>query len=420
MVDVFVDKLLSGCIRRSDRTATDTLFRYQSAESQPVALTMPVRADDYVSRGLAPVFDMNLPEGLLREELRQAFAKTVERMDDLTLLSIVGASQIGRLRCVPTGATPGVVPALSIAELLAHQGTESLFEELLRRFMIYSGVAGVQPKVLVRDATKVSHRSATHLVKAWAPDKYPQLAANEHYCMEVAREVGLPTAKTQLSESGALLVVERFDLTAHGYLGYEDFCSLSGKASAQKYEGSYEQMAKRIRQFVSPSAVPHALELFFRSLVVSCAVGNGDAHLKNFGVLYDDPDQLVELTPVYDVVCTKVYLPQDQLALMLDGNRRFPSRKTLTVFGAASCGLTPRRMKEIFAATDEAIARVGERLRGMKSERPEFAEVARAMDAVWSQWLSQRPLVVAQNNGDRPAVVAPAGRRSGRGKSPPL
>jgi serine/threonine-protein kinase HipA len=43
--------------------------------------------------GLPPIFEMNLPEGVLRERLRLAFAKATGTFDEFDLLAIVGRSQ---------------------------------------------------------------------------------------------------------------------------------------------------------------------------------------------------------------------------------------------------------------------------------------------------------------------------------------
>jgi serine/threonine-protein kinase HipA len=60
---------------------------------------MPVRLASWdVPFGLLPIFEMNLPEGVLRERLRLAFAKATGTFDDFDLLSIVGRSQVGRIR----------------------------------------------------------------------------------------------------------------------------------------------------------------------------------------------------------------------------------------------------------------------------------------------------------------------------------
>jgi len=60
---------------------------------------MPPRSASWnTSSGLAPIFEMNLPEGALRERLRLAFAEATGSFDDIDLLSVVGRSQIGRIR----------------------------------------------------------------------------------------------------------------------------------------------------------------------------------------------------------------------------------------------------------------------------------------------------------------------------------
>ncbi len=397
MVSVYTGGVASGSLARSELQVREFLFRYDGSASEAVSLVMPVVADEYRHRGgLHPIFEMNLPEGQLREELRNAFAKTLPVMDDLALLEIVGRSQIGRIQCVRGGEELGEVPEQPVSELLVHRGARPLFEDLLRRFMRFSGVSGIQPKVLIRDrAEKVTHRGATHLVKAWAPDKYPELAANEYYCMQAARLAGLETPALSLSESGELLIVERFDLCENGYLGFEDFCALNGKSTAQKYEGSYERVARRIREFVSAIEVRLALESFFRSVTLSCAVGNGDAHLKNFGVTYRSTEEPVRLAPAFDIVCTRAYLPEDTLALTLDGTKRFPSRKKLAEFGIRSCGLSPRDSSAILKQVDEAVETVGANLPAAARDRPPFREVAQRMWRCWSEWLGERAPTVS-------------------------
>ena len=63
-------------------------------------------------------------------------------------------------------------------------------------------------------------------------------------------------------------------------------------------------------------------------------MGNGDAHLKNFGLLYSEPTQRdARLAPAYDIVNTTAYIPEDVLALDLVGNKSlFASRQGLLEF----------------------------------------------------------------------------------------
>jgi serine/threonine-protein kinase HipA len=70
----------------------------------------------------------------------------------------------------------------------------------------------------------------------------------------------------------------------------------------------------------------------FKMLVHSCMVGNGDAHLKNYAMLYDKLDDM-RLSPLYDVVNTQIYNPADTLALGLGKSKEFPDRKRLIDFG---------------------------------------------------------------------------------------
>jgi serine/threonine-protein kinase HipA len=152
-VNVFAGETRAGRIDRSDLEADTTLFAYRPGcpAEAAVSLTMPVRSDQYdAMSGLLPIFDMNQPEGALKERLRSQFAKAIPEFDDLDLLSIVGSSQIGRLRYSHDELLASDVPAQDLDEILTHQGTSELFAYLLERYATYSGISGAQPKVLVR------------------------------------------------------------------------------------------------------------------------------------------------------------------------------------------------------------------------------------------------------------------------------
>jgi serine/threonine-protein kinase HipA len=114
--------------------------------------------------------------------------------------------------------------------------------------------------------------------------------------------------------------------------------SLQGKVNDEKYEGSYENVALAIEKNASPELAYASLKEFFESIVLSVIVRNGDAHLKNFGLLYTDPtSDDCRLSPLFDVVCTTMYLPRDQMALKLAKSKSWPDRKTLIQFGRQHC-----------------------------------------------------------------------------------
>lgn len=383
-LNVFAGDILAGRLDRSDREEDILLFTYahECPPQNAVSITMPVRADQYDSMaGLLPIFEMNLPEGPLKDRLRLQFAKAIPGFDDLELLSIVGSSQIGRLRYSQHERPAENVPGQDLAEILTYKGSADLFAHLLERFASYSGISGVQPKVLVREEQapgKLIHRGATHIVKAFDAGEYPELAANELICTLGAAAAGIRTSRVRLSENRQFLVVDRFDMTSEGvYLGIEDFCVLDGRRAHGRYDGSYEGIAKRISSFVSPGALAQAREQYALMVAYACTVENGDAHLKNFSVLYDNPAGEIRLSPAYDIVSTTPYLPSDTLALTLGDSKRFPERPALMKLIRHVTGRSERTaahlLEQVAVGVNEAIARAKSYARKHKDAKA-FAE----------------------------------------------
>jgi serine/threonine-protein kinase HipA len=306
-----------------------------------VSLLMPPRAAQYLQPRLHPIFQMNLPEGYVLEQLRQRFAK-VTPFDPLLLLALAGQeAAIGRVRVSLPESPDGFSTAArgeQLSTLLSWSGAESIFGALAERYLLRSGVSGVQPKLLVPEippAGKAALATSELIVKSGGAD-YPGLAVNEFVCMQIARRAGLPVPEFFLSENTELFVIRRFDRTSAGEaLGFEDMAALMGRGADEKYMGSYEQIAKVIRLFCAAEAQGAGLSQLFDQVALSCMVGNGDAHLKNFGLLYSDPTTAdTRLAPVYDIVCTTAYLPDDSLALTLGGTKcLFAARANLHAFG---------------------------------------------------------------------------------------
>jgi serine/threonine-protein kinase HipA len=114
-------------------------------------------------------------------------------------------------------------------------------------------------------------------------------------------------------------------------------------------------VAKAILLNASPALVKASLAEFFAVLTLGIVLRNGDAHLKNFGVLYSNPgSDDCRLSPVYDIVCTTVYIPKDRLALALAGKRDWPNRETLCEFGRDHCEVD--RPEQVIDRTLDAVA----------------------------------------------------------------
>lgn len=403
MANIFVNRQPVGTLSRQEPL---NRFAYEMniPPSQAVSLLMPVNGEPYVAErtgALHPIFDMSLPEGALREAVSNLFAKALPVLDDFALLQIVGRSLIGRIRFGASPAELDQVPAQDLRDLLKSRGTAELFAELLTRYAQYSGVAGIQPKVLVRDngslrtenfslvetGERLTAHGTTHIVKSFDPAKYPGLAANELLCLRAAQKAGLAIGRAEIATDGRLLVIERFDLKPDGsYLAFEDGCALAGRLSREKYEGSYEQLAGTLASVLrGPNGTAAELATFFRALVLSVAVRNGDAHRKNFGVIYDDATGEATLAPTFDVITTTAYLPQDSLALTLDGTKRWPDAKRLEKFGIRRCQLTAAAAKTIVAEVADAVTTVAKDLATFSEFDAHANDTADRMRAAWAE-----------------------------------
>lgn len=322
------------------------VFNYRTDKpSCEIALTMPLRAQSYAANILPGVLRQNLPEGFLLEWIRERFGK-MTKMDNMTILAISGREVIGRVRSLQEGdhGTPKM-PGEHLKTLLTWKGTEELFIHLAEQYAMASGISGVQPKVVVPVKTdhgkdvieKKSIKDRSVIVKS-SGESYPFLAENEYFCMSIAKAAGLTVPNFWLSDDKNLFIVERFDISAEGYLGFEDMTALMNKQNHEKYEGSYEMVAKAVAMFASDAFVNPSLEQLFLTVVLSVLLRNGDAHLKNFGLLYTEPTSRdVRLSPLYDVVNTTAYIPGDTLALKLGGSKAWATTKDLIEFGKIHC-----------------------------------------------------------------------------------
>ena len=99
MIKVWTDAAEAGLLDRHGERGSTFAYLPGTPAARAASLTMPVRLESWsVPFGLPPIFEMNLPEGVLRERLRLAFAKATGTFDEFDLLSIVGRSQVGRIR----------------------------------------------------------------------------------------------------------------------------------------------------------------------------------------------------------------------------------------------------------------------------------------------------------------------------------
>jgi serine/threonine-protein kinase HipA len=385
---VWVANSRAGILER--RSGHKYVFAYDPGAEDllQVSLTMPVRLESWTSRDLHPVFQMNLPEGSLLEAIRRAIAKVIGE-DDLSIIRVTGGNQVGRNRySLMDDKSPQITETPeSLDELLTYPDTTELFHELLNKYALRSGISGVQPKVLLDASQRATMSSSAYIVKSWGTD-YPYLAANEYFCMTAARRAGLSTPEFFLSDNGGLFIMRRFDITADGdAIGFEDMCSLQALGTAQKYASSYERVSKSLRHFIKGDHLLKAREQYFATLVLSVMLRNGDAHLKNFGVLYTSPFDSVRLAPVYDIVTTTAYIKNDVPALTLSGTKKWWPRKLLERFAVTHLSLPISRICEIFEQTAQAVSDTKPLINDYMAEHPEFDTIGGRMLSAWEDGL---------------------------------
>ncbi|MDO8417633.1 MAG: type II toxin-antitoxin system HipA family toxin [Agitococcus sp.] len=362
-LDIVTPQGMSGTLARESRY----VFNYAtSTEESAVSLVMPIRQESYASGDLMGIFAMNRPEGYLRYIIEERL-KRLGVPSEMFLLYLAGSNQIGRLTYTLAGQPLSGVNGEQLTTLLRSSST-ALFQHLVDRYALGSGISGVQPKTLVPliPSSPIDiHTSlplATVIVKAEGLD-FPCIARNEYLCLLVAKTAGLDVPDFWLSDDGLLFIMSRFDRRADGTaIGFEDMAVLTGRNSARKYEGSYEMIAKAVTIFAGEDSVRQNYRLFER-VALSCKLRDGDAHLKNFGMVYDHPLAARKLAPVYDVVCTDIYPELDgKLALKLNKSKTFPIRANLLAYGVR-LGLSHSEAEKVLKRLDDAFEQVCDALK---------------------------------------------------------
>jgi serine/threonine-protein kinase HipA len=373
--------------RRAGELLRESRYGFWYGEVEPgdaISLTMPTAQIEWADGDLFPVMDMNLPEGYLFQRIVERSGKrALTKMHLLALMRDNGVGRLGYWQSIDTAAPPPVA-AIS-RETLMRSAASKVFEQLVDTYMGQSiGVAGVQPKVMLPSRASIP---VPDLIVKTAGADFPGLAANEYLCLSAAKAAGLQVPVFALNDDASMLLIDRFDLASDAAqrLGFEDIAALMGlrvhdRLSNRKYQGSYEDVAEVVR-LMGGRHVKDNLARLYEQIVLSVMVRNGDAHLKNFGLLYDDPAH-PWLSPLFDVVTTPIYRVERPggfadvdrtMALKLrrgkrGASRAYPTTEELVAFGRECCAVREpmavieriaEGMREtlVAAARDERIGR---------------------------------------------------------------
>ncbi len=271
--------------------------------------------------GLHPVLANLLPESGLRAGM--AALVCVPADDDFALLAALGADLPGALQVqalAPAAIPPGVLDFNASAVTLALPATTA---------QPVFALAGSQHKLLLHEdngAFSVADRQhpGTWILKLPSRD-LGGLPQNEYTASRLAQMAGVEVPALRLLRLGDLplppalhtnpdefgLAIQRFDRSARGdRIHAEDFAQVLFKTPAEKYSAACATALGQVVHGYTHSALANTQQLA-RRLLVNVLLGNGDAHLKNWSLVY--PDKVhAELAPAYDLLCTQTVLPQDR------------------------------------------------------------------------------------------------------------
>ena len=227
-----------------------------------------------------------------------------------------------------------------IAPLLPY--SEDKMEELAKEVIqSQTTVTGVQPKLSLHLALdkQPDHVKRFTIVGMWGgyilkppTAHYMHLPEVEDLTMHLAtitKIAVVPHSLILLASGNLAYITGRVDRIRKTKLHMEDMCQLTERLSEDKYQGSYEQIAKVLTKF----SVNPGLDVvnFFEIVLFSFLTGNADMHLKNFSLIHQ-PQTGPLLSPAYDLIATALVNPADneELALTLNGKKKKIKRSDFT------------------------------------------------------------------------------------------
>lgn len=283
---------------------------------------------------LHPVLSNLLPEGALRELISQGLKTHID--NEFQIFSYLGQDLPGAL--IATPMEPEEVPE---SVLTTHGKTKAVKHKVSDQGNRFS-LAGVQMKFSMKAKDGRYKLTKNGELGDWIiktpSTRHKYLPLNEYTAMSLSALAGVDIPDIQLIELDKLdklpqinlpneklaFAIKRFDREGNSRIHMEDFAQVLVRYPHNKYDSAnYEQIGKVIYDF-SGDGLADALQ-FARRLLVNILLANGDAHLKNWSLLYQD--QITPgLSPAYDIVTTSVYMEgETEYALNLGKTKKWLS-----------------------------------------------------------------------------------------------
>lgn len=274
---------------------------------------------------LHPTLSNLLPEGALRELIAQILKVHIN--SEFQILSCLGEDLPGAL--IAKAMEPEEVPD---HVLNMHGNAKAARFKASSKENKFS-LAGVQMKFSMKEKDGRYNLNNARELGDWIiktpSTQHKHVPLNEYTAMTLASMAGIDTPEVRLVELGNLdnlppinlpneelaFAIKRFDRSdsADGKtrrIHMEDFAQVLVKYPEDKYgTANYEQIARVLYRF-SGDGLADAQQ-YAKRLLVNILLANGDAHLKNWSLLYQD--QITpRLSPAYDIVTTRVYMEDER------------------------------------------------------------------------------------------------------------
>ena len=269
---------------------------------------------------LNPTLSNLLPEGSLRELIAHGLKVHVD--NEFHMLSYLGEDLPGAL--VATPMKPDEVPN----SILSAYGDTKVVKFVKISQENKFSLAGVQMKFSMREKDNRYSLSKTGVLGDWIiktpSTKHKDVPLNEYTAMTLASLVGVETPEIKLVELDKLdnlpqinlpdenqaFAIRRFDRGANERIHMEDFAQVLMKYPHDKYDSAnYQQIGRILYEYAGDGLAD--VQQFARRLLVNILLANGDAHLKNWSLLYAD-QRTPRLSPAYDIVMTKAYIDDER------------------------------------------------------------------------------------------------------------
>ncbi|MCU7816506.1 MAG: type II toxin-antitoxin system HipA family toxin [Candidatus Thiodiazotropha sp. (ex Lucinoma kastoroae)] len=268
---------------------------------------------------LHPILSNLLPEGALRELIAKGLKTHID--NEFQIFSYLGQDLPGAL--VATPMEPEDVPE---SVLTTHGKAKAIKFKGNNQENKFS-LAGVQMKFSMKEKGGRYNLTKNGNLGDWIiktpSTKHKNVPLNEYSAMSLAGlvEVDIPEIKLikldkldnlppiNLPGEKLAFAIRRFDREGNTRIHMEDFAQILVKYPHDKYDtANYEQIGKVIYNYSGDGLTD--TQQFARRLLVNILLANGDAHLKNWSLLYQD-QVTPRLSPAYDILTTGIYIENE-------------------------------------------------------------------------------------------------------------